>query len=295
MDLLRTRADLARLAPLRTAGRPLVLVPTMGALHAGHLSLVARASELGTAVVSIFVNPTQFAPGEDFAAYPRDLERDCDLLRPCGVAAVFAPEVGEMYPRLDGVRIEPGPAGRGLCGEVRPGHFAGVLTVVAKLLNLVRPDLAIFGRKDAQQCLVIAEMVRDLDLGVRLLDLPTVREPDGLAMSSRNAYLSPSARLRARCLSQALAAARAALLAGERDPVRLEVLMRERLAAADACEYAVVRRVPDLGVPARAMGRLLLAVAARVEPARLIDNLVLDVDAAGVRDASLLADPEATT
>jgi len=294
VELLRSRQDLSRLTPLRERGRPLVLVPTMGALHAGHLALVERAGELGEAVVSIFVNPTQFGPGEDFAAYPRDLERDLALLAPLGVRAVFAPSVEQMYGREDGVRVEPGPAGRGLCGDRRPGHFAGVLTVVLKLLNLVRPDVAIFGRKDAQQCLVIAEMVRDLDVPVRLLDHPTVREADGLAMSSRNAYLSAGARVRARCLNAALASARQALAAGERDPARLESLMTAALAPADAVEYAVVRTVPDLAVPARAEGRLLLAVAARVEPARLIDNLVLDITDDGVEPAPLLEAPEAT-
>ncbi|HOX26575.1 MAG TPA: pantoate--beta-alanine ligase [Candidatus Krumholzibacteria bacterium] len=294
VDLLRTRADLTRLEPLRAAAAPLVLVPTMGALHAGHLALVRRARELGDPVVSIFVNPTQFAAGEDFAAYPRDLERDLALLEPLGVAAVFAPAVDEMYARDGGVMVQPGPAAQGLCGGRRPGHFAGVLTIVLKLLHLIRPEIAIFGRKDAQQCLVIAEMVRDLDVPVRLLDLPTVREPDGLAMSSRNAYLSPAGRRRARCLSDALAAARTALEAGERAPARLAAAMAAALAAADSVEYAEVRRVPDLAVPARAEGRLLLAVAARIEPARLIDNLVVQVDAGGVRETSLLDDREAT-
>ena len=293
MELLHTRADLARLDGLRRGRRPLVLVPTMGALHEGHLALVDRAAELGEPVVSIFVNPAQFGPGEDFEAYPRDLDRDLELLRPRGVRAVFAPAVAEMYRRPDGVRVQPGPAAEGLCGAARPGHFAGVLTVVLKLLNLIRPGVALFGRKDAQQFLVIAEMVRDLDVPVTVLDQPTVREPDGLAMSSRNAYLSAEARARALCLSGALAAARSALVAGERDPGRLEALMLAALAPADAVEYAAVRRVPDLGRLPRAEGRLLLAVAARVEPARLIDNLVLDVDAAGVRPAPLADHPEA--
>ncbi len=294
MELLHTRDDLARLAGLRRDSRPLVLVPTMGALHAGHLALVDRAARLGEAVVSIFVNPAQFGPGEDFDAYPRDLDRDLALLRPHGVRAVFAPPVSEMYRRPDGVRVQPGPAAEGLCGANRPGHFAGVLTVVLKLLNLIRPDLALFGRKDAQQFLVIAEMVRDLDVPVTVLDQPTVRERDGLAMSSRNAYLSAEARERALCLGRALQDARAALAAGEHDPRRLEAIMSAALAPADQVEYAAVRRVPDLVVPARAEGRLLLAVAARVEPARLIDNLVLEVDATGVRPASLADHPEAT-
>ena len=159
----------------------------MGALHAGHLALVEAARAHGPTVVSIFVNPKQFGPGEDFSRYPRDLERDLDLLRPLAPDAVFAPSVEEMYPQPTGVAVVPGPRADVLCGARRPGHFAGVLTVVAKLFNLVRPEIAVFGRKDGQQCLVIDEMVRDLDLPVRLLDVATVREPDGLAMSSRNA------------------------------------------------------------------------------------------------------------
>ena len=288
MDLLRTRAELERLESLRGRDRSLVLVPTMGALHEGHLALVRRANELGSVVVSIFVNPAQFGQGEDFGSYPRDLERDLDLLRPLDVAAVFAPPVEEMYPHDGGVSIVPGPAASGLCGADRPGHFAGVLTVVAKLLNLVRPDVAVFGRKDAQQCLVIAEMVRDLAMPVHLIDHPTVREADELAMSSRNVYLSADARRRALSLSRALYAARDLLRAGERDLQVLHRQMRAELNAVDVLEYVAIRSVPELTVPDPVDGRLLLAVAARVDSTRLIDNLVLQVDAGEVREASLL-------
>ncbi len=159
IPVLRTARDLRDLDGLRGA-RPLVFVPTMGALHAGHLELVRRGAQLGPVVVSIFVNPMQFGPGEDFAQYPRNLGQDLALLEPCGVSAVFTPPAETMYGREVGVTVQPGPRAAGLCGASRPGHFAGVLTVVAKLFNLVRPDVAIFGRKDAQQCLVIAEMVR---------------------------------------------------------------------------------------------------------------------------------------
>ncbi len=217
IPVLRTARDLRALDRLR-GERPLVLVPTMGALHAGHLELARRGAQLGPVVVSIFVNPTQFGPGEDFAQYPRNLGQDLALLEPCGVSAVFTPPVEAMYGREVGVTVQPGPRAAGLCGASRPGHFAGVLTVVAKLFNLVRPDVAIFGRKDAQQCLVIAEMVDDLKFPVRLLDHPTVREADGLAMSSRNAYLGGDDRARALCLSQALVAAQVALEGGEREP-----------------------------------------------------------------------------
>jgi pantoate--beta-alanine ligase len=293
VEVLRSRRELDRLQRWRDDSSPLVLVPTMGALHAGHLSLVRQARDLGPVVVTIFVNPTQFGPGEDYAAYPRDLDRDLALLDPLDVAAVFTPPVTEMFPDRPRVMITPGPAGQDLCGAARPGHFSGVLTVVAKLLNLVRPQIAVFGRKDAQQCLVIAEMVADLDIPVRLLDLPTVREPDGLAMSSRNAYLSPEAREKARCLSEALDTAREALQAGERSPDSLRGAMRSALTPADRVEYAEVRRVPDLSVPATADGHLLLAVAARVGGTRLIDNLVLQIDGDEVCEAPLLSGREA--
>ena len=276
MEILRTAADLAGLDKFRGA-RPLVLVPTMGALHQGHLDLVRRGASLGPVVVSIFVNPTQFGPGEDFAAYPRDLERDLDLLRPLGVAAVFAPEVKEMYGREGGVTVQPGHRAQGLCGGDRPGHFSGVLTVVAKLFGLVRCDVAVFGRKDAQQCLVIGQMVEDLHLPVRLIDAPTTREPDGLAMSSRNRYLDSGQRSQALCLSRALQAGEDRLRAGERDPRVVRQAMLEVLAAADKVEYAEVRAVPDLETPRQVAGMTLLAVAARVGPARLIDNFVFDV------------------
>ncbi len=292
MDLLRTQADLDRLAAWRGDALPLVLVPTMGALHAGHLALVECGRRRGRVVVSIFVNPKQFGPGEDFEAYPRDLERDLDLLRPLDVAAVFAPAVADMYPHPDGVVVQPGPAARELCGAARPDHFRGVLTVVARLFNLVRPQIAVFGRKDAQQCLVIAEMVRDLAFAVRLVDHPTVREADGLAMSSRNAYLTAAQRRRASCLHEALAEAWRALAGGERRCERLQAKMLRVLAAADAVDYAEVRTVPELAQPREAAGRLLLAVAARFGRTRLIDNIVLEVADGGVRETTLLSELE---
>lgn len=295
MNLLTTRRELAAFKARRCPDRPLVLVPTMGALHAGHLSLVERGRDVGDVMVSVFVNPTQFGPGEDFDAYPRDLQRDLDLLAPLEPVAVFAPSRQEMYPREVAVSVQPGPAAEGLCGATRPGHFAGVLTVVLKLLNLVGPDVAIFGRKDAQQCLVIGEMVRDLDVPVRLIDHPTMREDDGLAMSSRNVYLSGEARERALSLNRALRAARLALEAGERSTAQLVALMESELAATDQLDYAEIRRVSDLSVPEAAAGHLLLAVAARVEPARLIDNLVLEVSDAGVREASLLQEGDSAS
>ena len=277
MRVLGHSEELAALDELR-GERPLVLVPTMGALHEGHLSLVRTAATLGPVVVSIFVNPTQFGPGEDFEAYPRDLQADLDLLAPLGVDAVFAPEVATMYGADGEVAILPGSRSMGLCGGDRPGHFSGVLTVVAKLFGLVRPDVAVFGRKDAQQCLVIRQMVENLHLPVRLIDGPTVREPDGLALSSRNRYLDADQRRRALCLSRALGRGRELIAGGERQRAVLQEAMREELAASDGIEYAEVRLVPDLAAPESLPdGTLLLAVAARVGPARLIDNEVWDL------------------
>jgi pantoate--beta-alanine ligase len=288
VQVIRTRTELDGLDALRADGA-LALVPTMGALHEGHLQLVRRARTFGPTVVSIFVNPTQFGPGEDYDAYPRDLDSDLALLEPLGVDAVFAPTPDEMY-RGGGVRVAPGPRSKVLCGASRPGHFGGVLTVVAKLFNLLRPEIAVFGRKDAQQCLVIDEMVTTLDFAVRLIDHPTVREADGLAMSSRNRYLAADDRRRAGSLWRALTAARGLLEQGERDPARLRRAMARELAETDGVEYAEIRSVPELTSPARATGRLLLAIAAQVGPARLIDNLVLGVDADIVAETALFAD-----
>lgn len=293
MEILRTASDLTQLDDLGTSlrqNRPLVLVPTMGALHEGHLSLVRAAAEVGPVVVSIFVNPAQFGPTEDFGSYPRDLAADMDLLEPLGVHAIFAPTVTEIYGGEGEVTVTPGRRGQGLCGGDRPGHFGGVLTVVAKLLGLVRPDVAIFGRKDAQQCLVIGQMVADLRLPVRLVDLPTVREADGLAMSSRNRYLSPAQRQQALCLSRALNTAREMIVGGLRDSEKLRDAMKNELAAADEIEYAEIRQVPDLEAVGALSGTMLLAVAAKVGPARLIDNLVLDLSAPEVHDGFLLGD-----
>ena len=282
-------ADLSRLDQWR-GGRPLIFVPTMGALHEGHLGLVRAAAGVGPVVVSIFVNPTQFGANEDFGGYPRDLAADLALLEPLGVVAVFAPDVREVYGSDGEVTVQPGSRGQGLCGGDRPGHFSGVLTVVAKLFGLVRPELAVFGRKDAQQCLVIGQMVADLHLPVRLVDLPTKREADGLAMSSRNRYLNPAQRQQALCLSRALNRGHALLVAGERTTAVLKKAMLAELADADQIEYAEIRQVPDLEQPSELSGRVLLAVAARVGTARLIDNNVWDLGGGDVREGNLLGD-----
>ncbi len=290
MEICRTSAELAVQKSLRL-DKPLVLVPTMGALHEGHLSLVRLGRKLGPVVVSIFVNPTQFGQGEDIDTYPRDLPGDLGMLESLGVEAVFVPEVSEMYGGDGEVTVLPGRRALGLCGGDRPGHFAGVMTVVAKLFGAVRPDVAVFGRKDAQQCLVIAQMVEDLKMPVRLIDGSTIREPDGLALSSRNRYLDAGERTRALCLFRALTAARELLVAGERRRDVLVAAMLGELAAADRVEYAEVRQVPDLASEDPVTGRILLAVAAQVGPARLIDNFVLEVTDQGVADGFLLGDP----
>ena len=265
-----------------------MLVPTMGALHEGHLDLVRQGAEMGQVVVTIFVNPTQFGPNEDFGSYPRTLQRDLELLANLPVAGVFAPETREIYGSGLEVTIQPGNRGQGLCGGDRPGHFAGVLTVVAKLFGLICPDLAIFGRKDAQQCLVIGQMVENLKMSIQLVDAPTRREPDGLAMSSRNRYLSVQQRDQALCLSKALEAGKKLIVNGCRDSLDIQKAMMEILKESDLVEYAEVRHVPNLEVKKTVSGRTLLAVAAKVGPARLIDNFVLQVNDNQVTDSYLL-------
>jgi pantoate--beta-alanine ligase len=263
---------------LRSAGRKVVLVPTMGALHEGHLELIRharRAPGTTVTVVSIFVNPLQFGPNEDLDAYPRTFEADLDRCRDEGVELVFAPTVEGMYGPAGartGITVEPGPLGAELEGAVRPGHFCGVLTVVAKLFGIVRPALAYFGEKDYQQLVLIRRMAAELALGVDVVGVPTVREPDGLALSSRNVYLSPADRARAAALSAALRAGRTAAVHGARaalDAARA-VLAAEPELRPDYLEL----RDPDLG-PAPAAGPARLLVAARVGTPRLIDNLPL--------------------
>jgi len=277
---VRSVSDLrAVLRPVR--GRGLVgLAPTMGAFHEGHLSLMRRAREdCATVVVSLFVNPAQFGTGEDLGAYPRDEQRDAALAAELGVDVLFAPPVEEVYPPGFDTAVSVGGLTDVLCGD--PGrrgaeHFRGVATVVAKLLNMVGPDVAYFGQKDAQQALVIRKLVRDLDMPVRIEVLPTVREPDGLALSSRNAYLSPDERRRALALSRALAAAESEVEAGRCDAAAvLGAARRELDSAGVEPEYLELRSADDLSPAERVNGATLLAVAARVGRARLIDNAIL--------------------
>ena len=251
----------------------------MGALHAGHASLLERAvAENDLAAVSIFVNPTQFGPREDFAAYPRDESADLAVCEKLGAAMIFAPSVEEMYPAGDATRVQPGPIAERLEGAARPGHFVGVATVVTKLFAIVQPDVAYFGQKDFQQLRVIQTMSRDLRLGVRVAGCPTVRDPDGLAMSSRNRYLSANDHHTALALSRALVAAKEAWSRGERDPAKLRDRVRRDTAAPGvALEYVSVADPLTLQELDRPADRAVISVAARVGKARLIDNVLLGV------------------
>jgi pantoate--beta-alanine ligase len=267
----------AEIAPvtraLRSAGRKIALVPTMGALHEGHRELIRHARRAPGAVVpavSIFVNPLQFGAGEDLDRYPRPLEADLEACREEGVELVFLPGVADMYPDGADTTVTPGARGDRLEGAVRPGHFAGVLTVVAKLFHIVAPDLAFFGEKDYQQLVLVKKMVRDLDFPVSVVGVPTVREPDGLALSSRNVYLSPDDRPRAATLQRALAAGAAVSARGPRavlDTARA-VLAEEPALQVEYLELTD----PDLG-PDPQSGRARLLVAARIGRTRLIDNV----------------------
>ena len=253
-------------------------VPTMGALHSGHLSLVSRArSECAHVAASVFVNPTQFGPKEDLARYPRDLPADRGLLAEAGCDVLFAPEPGEVYPAGFDTWVVPGAVGDRLEGERRPGHFRGVSTVVLKLLNVVEPARAYFGRKDAQQLAVIRRMVRDLDVPSEVVPCDTVREADGLAMSSRNAYLSPEERAAAPVLKRALDAARAACLAGESDAASLRDLLRGEVAREPLArlDYAAVVDPESLLEIERVEASGLALLAAFFGRTRLIDNLPL--------------------
>jgi pantoate--beta-alanine ligase len=270
----------ARRAELDRLGRRVALVPTMGALHEGHLALVRRGRELADEVwASVFVNPTQFGPGEDFERYPRDLETDRRLLEAVGTALLFAPGVKEMYPRppLTVVSL-PGLAER-LCGAYRPGHFAGVATVVAKLLGIARPEVAVFGAKDWQQVTVIRRMVADLDMPARIEVLPTIRETDGLAMSSRNAYLKPAERVAAARIYSALVAVKDAVVGGERDAAAVAAMLAERIGREPllTVQYAEAVNPDTLERNEKIAGRVLLVVAVHAGTTRLIDNLLVEV------------------
>jgi pantoate--beta-alanine ligase len=272
-DLRRWRAE------QRAAGRRVGFVPTMGFLHEGHLALVdeARRRRSDVVAVSIFVNPLQFGPDEDLGRYPRDLPHDRELAKGRGVDLLFVPDVATMYPPGSTTRVVPGPMAERWEGAVRPGHFAGVLTVVAKLFHLVQPDVAVFGQKDVQQATLIGQMVRDLDWPVELVVAPTVREADGLALSSRNVYLSAAARADALALSRALAAAHEAWRAGERSAPGIEGAIRRVLEVHPglSVDYISVVSPDDLAPVTTVDASTVVALAARVGGTRLIDNIIL--------------------
>jgi pantoate--beta-alanine ligase len=261
----------------RRDGESLALVPTMGALHEGHLSLAREGRRLAQrVVVTIFVNPMQFGPKEDLAAYPRDLEGDLAKCASAGVDAVFVPAAEEIYPAGFQTHVEVERLSQGLCGERRPGHFRGVATVVAKLLILFDPDVAIFGRKDYQQFRVVERLARDLGLATKIIGAPIVREPDGLAMSSRNAYLAPDERRRAVCVPTALRSAQREFAAGERDPGRLCSAARAQLERGGArIDYVELRGPEDLQPVPLAGAESMLLLAAFIGSTRLIDNAAL--------------------
>jgi len=262
----------------RRSGRRIALVPTMGFLHEGHLSLVRDAKKrAGRVVVSIFVNPTQFGPEEDFGAYPRDFERDCRLLEQEQIDIVFHPALGAMYPDGAETYVEVEKLSLSLCGAMRPGHFRGVATAVAKLFNIVRPHVAIFGEKDYQQLQVIRRMVRDLSMEVEIVGHPIVREPDGLAMSSRNAYLTPDERRAAVCLSRSLCMAQRSVHSGETSAQSLLLLVRAELAKERLANLEYVKLCdPESLMDVETIDRsALLALAVRFGRARLIDNRML--------------------
>jgi pantoate--beta-alanine ligase len=282
LDIVDTRAGLqAALQPLRSAGQRIVLVPTMGYLHEGHLSLVDAARNHGDVVVmSIYVNPLQFGPQEDLARYPRDLQRDSDMAQARGVDFIFAPGDAEMYAVEPAVTVHAADLSERLCGLFRPGHFEGVLTVVAKLFNIVQPDAAVFGQKDFQQWVLIKRMVRDLSFALDIIVAPLVREPDGLAMSSRNIFLSEADRASALKLSRALRSGQETFAAGHRQPSAITDAARSVLANDRSIRVQYVELVDEesLSTPEEAGPNNVLAVAAIVGNTRLIDNVVIGTD-----------------
>jgi pantoate--beta-alanine ligase len=279
--MVRTPAEMrARASAWRQAGKRIAFVPTMGYLHQGHVALLEEGRRRGDVLVlSIFVNPTQFGPKEDLSRYPRDVDGDLEKAARAGVDVAFVPDVAAMYPDGYQTFVEVEELQRGMDGASRPGHFRGVATVVLKLFNAVQPSVALFGAKDYQQLQIIRRMTRDLDLGVEIVGMPIVREPEGLAMSSRNAYLSPDDRRRALSLSRALAAARAAFAVGERDASTLIARARQVLDAEAGIrlDYLELRDADSLRpLDGAVVQNAVLAVAAFVGSTRLIDNQLLE-------------------
>ena len=279
MRIIETIEEMKKFSEeMREKKKTIGFVPTMGYLHEGHLSLVRRArAENDVVVVSIFVNPTQFGPNEDYERYPRDFERDRKLLERENVDCVFHPPVEEMYPPDFSTFVEETKLSKPLCGRSRPGHFRGVCTVVTKLFNIVKPHRAYFGQKDAQQFRVLRRMVRDLNMDVEMIECPIVREPDGLAMSSRNVYLTPEERKQALALYQSLKIAENLFLNGERDAVKIKEAMINHLSRFDRVKIDYVEIVDEETLePVEKIDRkVIVAVAAWVGKARLIDNTIL--------------------
>jgi len=274
-DVLEMQQAILR---LKREGKRISYVPTMGFLHEGHASLLREGRSRGDILVlSIFVNPTQFGPNEDLDSYPRNLDRDCSIAESCGVDLVFAPTAGGMYPPGFQTTISLGEVTRPLCGASRPGHFNGVAVVVAKLFGIVQPDVALFGKKDFQQLAVIRQMTADLNLPVEIVGMPIVREPDGLAMSSRNSYLSPEERQQALCLSRALHKVRKLFSQGECSVDRLIAEARSQIDAEPlaAIDYLEMRDGTTLHLVEKAAKGTLLALAVKIGSTRLIDNTVL--------------------
>ena len=269
-----------RIAQWRQSSRRVAFVPTMGALHEGHLSLVRRAAEVADAVVvSIFVNPTQFGPGEDYESYPRDPEADAALLEPAGCQLLFLPSAETIYPPGHSTWIEVEGPSQGFEGDHRPGHFRGVATVVTQLFNMVQPDVAVFGEKDAQQLTLVRKMVRDLHLPVEIVGAPIVREKDGLAMSSRNAYLSAEERRAARILHQSLLETRDLVRSGERNAEQIRQFLRDRLAQEPLAkvDYVGVVNAISFGPIDELRGQCVIPITVRLGRTRLLDNLQIDL------------------
>lgn len=281
MQLLKTVAEVRQWVKERREQKQSIgFVPTMGYLHEGHLTLARRARECCEAVImSIFVNPTQFGPQEDFERYPRDLERDLKLAGEVGVDAVFAPEVAEMYPPGYATYVEVEGLTAILCGASRPGHFRGVATVVTKLFNIVQPDRAFFGQKDYQQAVVIQRLVQDLNIPVEIITVPTVREPDGLALSSRNKYLNAEERKQALSLYRALKLGEKMILSGERRVEVVQQAMAREISSQPLAriDYVSINDAETLKPLEEIGGKVLLAVAVWIGKTRLIDNLVVEV------------------
>ncbi len=281
MKIISSVNEMASFAKdIKSRAKSIGLVPTMGYLHDGHLSLIKEArAATDTVVVSIFVNPTQFGPTDDYVSYPRDIKRDRLEVEKAGGDIIFAPAVEQVYPESYSTYVEVEGLSEGLCGKTRPGHFRGVTTVCAKLFNIIEPDIAFFGQKDAQQVAIIQKMVKDLNMNVKLKVLPTLREKDGLAMSSRNKYLSPKQRKDASVLYQALNEAKNMIEAGEKNADKIKERMKKAIDKVDSkIDYISIVDADSLKDVSVISGKVLIALAVRIGRAKLIDNIEIIAD-----------------